>query len=362
MKKKSTNSVPEHSLHVLHLQTLKKLNTNKNIVNKKKEELIELEDKLLKEYNKEKHNISKIAKLKSDISNIQLILCNNPDADILRYFETNGEILTKYYKLGDHSNEVYLPQCGQGYITANNRTRMITRAGLKYEYLYRKGDVPERRVPEDICHYCEVTMIRSPEGYLVCPTCSCTKVQMCDGEVSVTKDNTLDLGKNTSKKRLHLIDKLNKVEYNKKIHISKEVISKIKEYFKEQNKTTVTIADVYNAIKKLKLKEYYQYYYCVYIHLTNVQPITIPKDIREKLHSKLDIAYSTYNEHIVNKNQGCSVFVGYDYFIRNALISMGYLNYAKLFPLNKTEEKLSQYDKTWEKICQINGWAFKASI
>jgi len=125
------------------------------------------------------------------------------------------------------------------------------------------------------------------------------------------------------------------------------------------NMASLKPSKVREYLKKLRLNKYYEHTSHIINKLNGIPPLTIPKDVEEKLRNMFKEIQQPFMEACPPDRKN---FLSYSYVLHKFVELLG-LDHLKIhFPLLKSRMKLHQQDLIWKKICEILGWQFIKSV
>ena len=160
-------------------------------------------------------------------------------------------------------------------------------------------------------------------------------------------------------KRLdHFKEVLSQFQGKEGKEIPREVVDKIRENI-NKDKTTMTMNDVKQALRKLKLNKYVEN--ILYIHhvLTGTPLPYIKREIEDKmvrLFKQLDRVFGLVRSKVPFARTS---FLNYYYVLFKLLDAMSQRDLLYRVPLLKTSVRLKQHDALWRYICEELDWTFR---
>ena len=117
--------------------------------------------------------------------------------------------------------------------------------------------------------------------------------------------------------------------------------------------------DIKKILKKNKLHDYYEHLQQLYCIISGKPPITLTREIEEKLISMFNDMQDSFKRH---KPQGRSNFLNYSYTLNRLFNILDMPEHSKFFNLLKSKDKLKDQDNVWKKICADMNWDYLKSI
>jgi hypothetical protein len=277
----------------------------------------------------------------------------NNDITVDEYILATCNILEEAYNLEKNINQYSVKDI------------ISQRQDLKKRYLDSISYVPTSKSNMTFkLECCEPNCIQNVDGYLVCFVCGLSYgIDIENTEKSLTYEQSRDFKSNKKnnpeyKRDGHLREKINQKLVNTKNSVPDEVLNCIKEQrFKEKKYdiNTITVLNIHNILKKYGYEKYYEMEYTIYYKLTGIKLLEMDDELIKEVEKKFYIIEKTFKE-IPNKRR-TSMFV-YDYTIHKILELLGFNEFKQHFKPPKNNDKVSEYDNIWRKICGILDWEF----
>lgn len=211
------------------------------------------------------------------------------------------------------------------------------------------------------CDNCnvEMSLIRS-EGLLVCSKCGATEYIVIDSDVPSHNDNVNEKQKSPYKKVNHFIEVLNKFQCKGCFNEEKleHVINTINKELtrKKIDKKYITVKKIRELLKKNKMGKYYEYTQYIYCKITGIDFPKLKHHDEENAKKYFKMILEPFEKYRPPSRVN---LLNYECILNKILQLLGYDDYAKRCYTLKDDEKLSDIDRIWEKICSDLNWTFK---
>ena len=377
-KKKDTVGTPTYSKN---FQKTKKSKSQHSILHKHEHRLEELFV-----------NDNKLQKIKSDIKNIEKDTTDLKNKKLLRNLQNEKGKLESNTNLCDYLLES--TQIIQKYIELENREgELLNLNELSEEISLELNQINEGKVdlveeyllkfePDNktqkmtikreslICKDCNISF-KVEHSYLVCPLCGiCKNTIEQANELSYKEKQDYDYRPQfTYDKRSHLEDWLRRFQNKEARGIPQDVLDKVileakKERISDLN--ALTEEKVKRYLKKLNLNDYYDNVIGIINRLNGRPPFTLTQEIEEKIKKMFQQIQDPYEKF---KPPSRKNFLSYSYTLCKFFQILNLHEFAKYFPLLKSNDKLRQQDDIFKKIVghmseidKTTRWVFYPSV
>lgn len=331
--------------------------------------------------------LDEIDSLRKKIKNIE------DDTSVMKYYIKNGEILSKYYDNLENcppstamsssnisykntlSSSMGMGAC-QGNVSISNyieQSESINRNDLLNEYLinndphYIQTNVtnPLNNTKEDYCSQCNsYRVVLSAESLYVCPNCGEQIDTIVEYDRPSYKDPQQENVHFEYQRLNHFKDHLARIQAKESTQIPEIVFDIILVEFSKTGRTNLadlTEPMVKSYLKKyikLGLNKYYENVHKIIYKLTGIAPILFPIEVEQQLCNMFMKIEEPFENNRPKERRN---LISYPYVLYKLCQLLGYTEYLKYFNLLKSTDKLFEQDKTWKKICAINGWDFYPS-
>ncbi len=221
-----------------------------------------------------------------------------------------------------------------------------------------------------ICSDCNVTFTIA-NSYLVCPLCGiCKNTIEQANELSYKEKQDYDYRPQfTYDKRSHLEDWLRRFQNKEARAIPQDVLDKVileakKERINDLN--ALTEEKVKRYLKKLNLNDYYDNVIGIINRLNGRPPFTLTQEIEEKIKKMFQQIQEPYEKF---KPPSRKNFLSYSYTLCKFFQILNLHEFARYFPLLKSNDKLRQQDDIFKKIVghmseidKTTKWVFYPSV
>lgn len=126
-----------------------------------------------------------------------------------------------------------------------------------------------------------------------------------------------------------------------------------------KNLSKLTPSRVKIILKKLDLRKYYEHIPHIINKLNNIPPPRITREQDEQLCIMFEMIQIPFNIYCPETRTN---FLGYSYVLYKFCELLELDDILKCFPLHKSDVKIKEHDKIWEKICEYLHWEFIPSI
>jgi hypothetical protein len=362
------------TLDTKHKEFLNDFSNDEHRILKYKNELNELNQKLIRENDilsiEEKLDLNdKIIELKKSIQTIKQkkkqYLLNNSKY-IFEYFEnkkniSNGgqckneqnnksKIINNFFKIKEPQQDKTAKQ--------TNNIVMKYLSNISDDFL----DINHFIYQTDICQIChqgEMSPLEE-DGVLICNKCFRTIPYLVENEKPSYKEPPKEVCFYAYKRINHFKEILAQFQGKETTQIPDEVIDNIKMQVKKERITLSQITNLKTKeiLKKLGYNKYYEHIPFIKDKLGIPPPIMSP-ELEETLCNLFVELQSPYSkvcpDHRVN-------FLNYYYTAYKLCELLGETKYLEKFPMLKDPEKRMEQDVIWKKICQELDWEFIPTI
>jgi hypothetical protein len=380
-KKKETVGIPTYSKNFT--QKTKKSKSQHSILHKHEYRLEELSI-----------NDKKLHKIKNDIKNIEInmengndknkkTLCNlkneknklESNINICDYLLDSAQIIQKYIELENREGELLnLNELSEEISLELNeinekKVDLVEEYLLKFEPDNKMHKMTIKR--ESLrCKECNV-VFNTQNSYLVCPLCGiCKNTIEQANELSYKEKQDYDYRPQfTYDKRSHLEDWLRRFQNKEARAIPQDVLDKVileakKERINDLN--ALTEEKVKRYLKKLNLNDYYDNVIGIINRLNGRPPFTLTQEIEEKIKKMFQQIQEPYEKF---KPPTRKNFLSYSYTLCKFFQILNLHEFARYFPLLKSNDKLRQQDDIFKKIVghmseidKTTKWVFYPSV
>jgi hypothetical protein len=365
---KTKKSKSQHAILHKHDQRLEELCTN----DKKLQKII-LDIKNVENDLKNGNNEDKNKKTLRNLENEKSKLDNN--LNFCDYLLESAQIIEKYMELENREGELLNLNELSEEISIELNEINAKKVDLVEEY-YMKFD-PENKMQKMtikreslICRDCNVTF-GVANSFLVCPNCGICKTTVEQAnELSYKEKQDYDYRPQfTYDKRSHLEDWLRRFQNKESRAIPQDVLDKVileakKERINDLN--ALTEEKVKRYLKKLNLNDYYDNVIGIINRLNGRPTFTLTQEIEEKIKKMFQQIQDPYDKF---KPPSRKNFLSYSYTLCKFFQILNLHEFAKYFPLLKSNDKLRQQDDIFKKIVghmseidKTTKWVFYPSI
>ena len=372
-KKKKTENINQtikesQTLDKKHKEIIKSFYDDKNNINKIDDELNMINEKI---NNMDNYRI----KFTMDELRVRAKLLNDKDElekkkieikenfNEMDYYDKTGDLIIKYYELrNENKNEV-----------KETKNILDFLNGKKIEK--SEGEINKAELFDNYLKRLEGTRINIDDGtkrIKYCDECNIEKIldynisayvcQCCGDAEEIILDEDTQIKDYSPYRRInHFKEWLNQFQAKQSPEIDEEVY---KDIVTELNKNRITDLSCLNKkkmksiLKKLGYNEHYEHIHYIINKLSNLPPPKITRDMEKifiKMFTKIEGLWEIYKQK-KRKN-----FLSYSYVLYKfcELLELDHL--LDCFTLHKAQEKLTENDEIWKKICNHLNWEFICS-
>lgn len=203
------------------------------------------------------------------------------------------------------------------------------------------------------CQYCGNEMcVNTNDGIIICDKCGNVERILIESEVPSYKDNGADKPIYPYKRLNHFMECINQFQAKENIVIPQEIYEQIITVFKKRrikDFKTLTLSDVRNVLKMLKMNKYYEHVSFIYSKISGNAPPKlsyIEENKLKTLFKQVDKSFSKF----CPKDR--SNFFNYNYLLHKLFKIMNMEQYLEYFPLLKSKEKLMKQEEIWKMVCK----------
>jgi DNA repair exonuclease SbcCD ATPase subunit len=393
--KSSKRSNPEArtTLDAIHNQKVQQMLEQKDNLNKYKEEVEQLQDKI----NKTVSDIE-IWRLERDLENLQKkIKAIENGSELMDYYLRTGDILYNYYDIQDQiqqgtkqytSNkakpgsilaileEVSQEQNKRKDLSETQNTTIqppekkgLQRNQLLNDYLQiedpsmARNTVEEYDDPWTQCDHCGNDMIMClNEANLTCSKCGHQEFILVDSDKPSYKDPPREVCYYAYKKINHFNEWLAQFQAKESTEIPQDIYDAILIQLKKEritNMSTLKPTKLREILRKMKCSKYYEHIPHIINRLNGQNAPFMSREDEEKLRHMFREIQPSFKKHCP---KGRRNFLSYGYVLYKFCELLEMDEYLACFPLLKNRDKLYLQDKTWQKICQEQGWQYVRTV
>jgi hypothetical protein len=373
---KIKKSKSQHSILHKHEQRLEELSVNNKKIQKINVDIKNIEKELKNgkiDGKSDSKNDDKNKKTLQNLKNEKKKLDNN--TVLCEYLLDSAQIIEKYIRLETRESELLnLNELSEEISLELNeinekKTDLIEEYLLKFE---PESKMHKMSIKHEslICSDCNVTFTIA-NSYLVCPLCGiCKNTIEQANELSYKEKQDYDYRPQfTYDKRSHLEDWLRRFQNKEARAIPQDVLDKVileakKERINDLN--ALTEEKVKRYLKKLNLNDYYDNVIGIINRLNGRPPFTLTQEIEEKIKKMFQQIQEPYEKF---KPPSRKNFLSYSYTLCKFFQILNLHEFARYFPLLKSNDKLRQQDDIFKKIVghmseidKTTKWVFYPSV
>ena len=371
---KIKKSKSQHSILHKHEQRLEELSLNNKKLQKINADIKNIEKELKNVKGETDHkNDDKNKKTLQNLKNEKKKLDNN--TVLCEYLLDSAQIIEKYIRLETRESELLNLNELSEEISLELNEINEKKTDLVEEYLLKfepESKMHKMTIKHEslICSDCNVTFTIA-NSYLVCPLCGiCKNTIEQANELSYKEKQDYDYRPQfTYDKRSHLEDWLRRFQNKEARAIPQDVLDKVileakKERINDLN--ALTEEKVKRYLKKLNLNDYYDNVIGIINRLNGRPPFTLTQEIEEKIKKMFQQIQEPYEKF---KPPSRKNFLSYSYTLCKFFQILNLHEFARYFPLLKSNDKLRQQDDIFKKIVghmseidKTTKWVFYPSV
>lgn len=234
---------------------------------------------------------------------------------------------------------------------------------------------PSRRNPQslsggtggdrnDECRHCKSTdiAIHVADSFKCCRQCDAVEYIVVENERPAKRDVPKDSTSFSFKRLSHFNEWLAQIQGRDHPSIPNDAIGFVMVELRRHhvvNAADVSVAQVRNILKKLKMSRYYEHVPYIISRIKGVPSERMPQSLEEELRAmfrKIQLPF-VRNSPASRKN-----FLSYGYVLHKFVQLLGADEYLGKFPLLKSRDKLRVQDAIWKNICSDLNWEYIPSI
>jgi len=364
---KTKKSKSQHSILHKHESRLEELSINDKKLNTIKNDIKDIETNI------KNGNDDKNKRFLRNLKNEKIKLEN--DISLCDYLLDSAQIINKYIELEDREGELLnLNELSEEISLELNeinekKVDLVEEYFLKFEPDNKIHKMTIKR--ESLrCGDCNI-VFETANSFLVCPLCGiCKNTVEQATELSYKEKQDYDYRPQfTYDKRSHLEDWLRRFQNKEARGIPQDVLDKVileakKERISDLN--SLTEEKVKRYLKKLNLNDYYDNVIGIINRLNGRPPFTLTQEIEEKIKKMFQQIQEPYEKF---KPPTRKNFLSYSYTLCKFFQILNLHEFAKYFPLLKSNDKLRQQDDIFKKIVghmseidKTTKWVFYPSV
>jgi hypothetical protein len=371
---KIKKSKSQHSILHKHEQRLEELSVNNKKLQKINVDIKNIEKELKNVKGETDYkNDDKNKKTLQNLKNEKKKLDNN--TVLCEYLLDSAQIIEKYIRLETRESELLNLNELSEEISLELNEINEKKTDLVEEYLLKfepESKMHKMTIKHEslICSDCNVTFTIA-NSYLVCPLCGiCKNTIEQANELSYKEKQDYDYRPQfTYDKRSHLEDWLRRFQNKEARAIPQDVLDKVileakKERINDLN--ALTEEKVKRYLKKLNLNDYYDNVIGIINRLNGRPPFTLTQEIEEKIKKMFQQIQEPYEKF---KPPSRKNFLSYSYTLCKFFKILNLHEFARYFPLLKSNDKLRQQDDIFKKIVgymseidKTTKWVFYPSV
>ncbi len=249
--------------------------------------------------------------------------------------------------------------------TSPNNQKKLQRNNLLNSYLQLEEPTMAQNVtditddPWTTCEECGNEMIMClNEANMTCSKCGYQEFILVDSDKPSYKDPPREVCYYAYKKINHFNEWLAQFQAKESTEIPNEIYDTILVQLKKEritNMSTLKPTKLREILRKMKCSKYYEHIPHIINRLNGQNAPFMSREDEEKLRHMFREIQPSFKKHCP---KGRRNFLSYGYVLYKFCELLEMDEYLACFPLLKNRDKLYLQDKTWEKICQDQGWQY----
>ena len=213
------------------------------------------------------------------------------------------------------------------------------------------------------CSQCGIHMHKLIDAsVMVCPECGLSSKYLDSSSKSLGYNDEIEYVTFSYKRQNHFQEWLNSFQARENTVIPDETIQSIMQTLFEMGITKteeITRLSIRTALKKLRMRKYYDNITSIYCRITGKRPIRLRPELEELLKLMFMMIQRPFNKHCPATRKN---FLSYSDILYKFFEILGQRKYLPYFSLLKGREKRFKFDQIWEPICKDLNWPFIPSI
>lgn len=309
-------------------------------------------------------------------------------SELMDYYLRSGDILYNYYDIQEqiqHGTKMYnttkakpgsilaiLEEVAQdenqeykNTVVIPSSQKGLQRNQLLNNYLQIEDPSMARNTVEEYddlwtnCEICgnEMNMCLN-EANLTCSKCGHQEFILVDSDKPSYKDPPREVCYYAYKKINHFNEWLAQFQAKESTEIPNEIYDAILIQLKKEritNMSTLKPTKLREILRKMKCSKYYEHIPHIINRLNGQNAPFMSREDEEKLRHMFREIQPSFKKHCP---KGRRNFLSYGYVLYKFCELLEMDEYLACFPLLKNRDKLYLQDKTWQKICEDQGWQF----
>ena len=226
-----------------------------------------------------------------------------------------------------------------------------------------RNTIEEYDDPWTQCDNCNNDMIMClNEANLTCSKCGHQEFILVDSDKPSYKDPPREVCYYAYKKINHFNEWLAQFQAKESTEIPQDIYDAILVQLKKEritNMGTLKPTKLREILRKMKCSKYYEHIPHIINRLNGQNAPFMSREDEEKLRHMFREIQPSFKKHCP---KGRRNFLSYGYVLYKFCELLEMDEYLACFPLLKNRDKLYLQDKTWQKICQEQGWQYVRTV
>ena len=236
-------------------------------------------------------------------------------------------------------------------------------AGVLEDFIVRvEGGVPKLDIQNaDNCGACKEPMQLHPSlSLLVCPRCGTTRpfLDATSSLLGYAEDSNYEFCSFSYKRINHFSEWLASIQAKETLEIPLEKLELVMDRLLTERVSPgaeVTVHRVREALKKLKLRKYYEHAPLITYKITGRTPPRMTPEMEERIKVYFLAAAASFSRNCPPTKRNLS---SYGILLYKLCELLGYTEFLSCFTLLKGRDKVARMESTWGKICEDLDWEF----
>src|SRR3989338_7819939 len=213
--------------------------------------------------------------------------------------------------------------------------------------------------PPEMCEDCDVQMeIARDQPIMLCPLCHATHHFFDTTSSYYTK--TADVSRSSHERIEHFVKVyLQKFQAKERFEVPGDVLMQVMVELRSEEHTPkeVTVTDVRECVRELKLSDYYYYTSQIYAKILNKPPPCLSDMQYQKILTCIKAIQVPFELAPKDRHN----FLSYSYCMHKICELLGYNDFLEFFPILRGEKNKQKHDAIWQFICTYLNWEFRKS-
>ena len=386
---KRSNAEARTTLDAIHHQKVQNMMEQKDNIKDMKDVLDTLRRKI-----REATTDMEIWRLERDAEALEKRMKSIEDgSDLMDYYLRSGDILYNYYDIQDQIQKgtqnfsankakpgsilaileevAQDEEQGDAYKTSmlGSANKGLQRNQLLNDYLQiedpsmARNTADEYDDPWTLCERCGNEMIMClNEANLTCSKCGHQEFILVDSDKPSYKDPPREVSYYAYKKINHFNEWLAQFQAKESTEIPADIYDTILVQLKKERITSMSTlkpTKLREILRKMKCSKYYEHIPHIINRLNGQNAPFMSREDEEKLRHMFREIQPSFKKHCP---KGRRNFLSYGYVLYKFCELLEMDEYLACFPLLKNRDKLYLQDKTWQRICQDQKWAYIRTV